>query len=1151
MPSSVDVSFAKKVLERKLVKKSVVIQCLNELKKLEAAGRPVTLVQLMLEKKIVTGNQVRALGFDAPASPGDFRDADSTDEIPVPGSDFAVEVPQAEADEEVPPPPPPPPAAPKPPTEDLWDAGAFSLEGEPGPAMEFTFEEESKSEPPPISVPAAEADEEGAIELVPDAGEEGQENAFLPELTLEAATEDEEFFEEKPEAGSDGDFQLELTSESSVNEMDETRAAPPPKPTPDAVPDFSVEEAEPEEVTGEEVEAAPVKPKDKGSSVNEYLPPLDLLGEIEERDQAGDASSATDEIPAVGSVNARETAMFPSLEQPSAEDGEAIPLPPEADKAEEQGGEFEGEPFGSYILGPILYKGLLGRVHRALNATTKQKILVEVAKRSELQWLAADLPERIATLMAASNLNHRNIAKLLASGWEGDEFYIALDLPNGHRLPEYMHDRVVLPTKEAVSFMYQCCSAFSAAEKKGILHEDIRPANMWVMGNGTIKVLNFGIPLEPCITGPYSSAMPMTLNRACFISPEVCEGKPVDVAAGIYALGVTFYYILTGRYPVMGETYISTAFKHLNGEFVNPKRYVSEIPDELVNIVCRMLAKRLDQRYQSFRQIIDDLEPFDIGREVTFARSLPQGNIILDEPEIGEPVFCIVRGRNRGVSFKVDDGKEISIGRDSSQSKLPILDGMVSRKHCIIQNRGGKYYCADAGSSNGTFVNHHKVKEPVKLRSGDRVRLGSTEVLFGLIPVSPDAFHFAQTATTLQLVSTAQAEECLLELGDRESRGKQLSVSRVMHLKGYMEVEQLNRVIATVDERLYAFDLQQRRLREQQASLLMSHPDKAILPDGSYIMRSLLEEFLFCESCGCLIYNEQISTGEAERCGSSVFCPACAVHSTFLGERIDHLLLLHLIGQGRLGSVYQAEESATELVAVKMIHHNFLDMPGLIDILRAKVDRLRDIHHPNIAEIVDIIKSGNTYAILMELAGRVSLDELLLPGVGESEKDLRPWSSARALEVIHQISLALACLHTQDIVHGELAPAKVLFNAQGIVKLVGAGVAASSLVPPENLGPSPAMFPPDNFTAPEVLRGAPPDAASDQFSLGAITWTMLMGKRFDARTAAQELTIKDSGLPRRVVELVARMIQLKPADRFPSMTECNDAIESLKMPHKS
>jgi serine/threonine-protein kinase len=229
-----------------------------------------------------------------------------------------------------------------------------------------------------------------------------------------------------------------------------------------------------------------------------------------------------------------------------------------------------------------------------------------------------------------------------------------------------------------------------------------------------------------------------------------------------------------------------------------------------------------------------------------------------------------------------------------------------------------------------------------------------------------------------------------------------------------------------------------------------------------------------------------------------------------------------------------------------MIHHNLVEAPGFIDQVKERVEQLRNLSHPNVAGIFGLVETGNTYALHMELAGKVSLDDLMFPGIGEGDRELHRWTPARALEVVHQVALGLAFLHGEGLRHGELAPGKIIFTPEGSAKLIGANICAPVLVPADMLNESQANQQPDEFSAPEVHRGASADALSDQFALGAIAWVLLMAKKLDPHTGAREITYKESGVPAAVAEVVAKMIQPGPQDRYADMAECVEALEALR-----
>jgi serine/threonine protein kinase len=1142
VPSKEDVAFAKKALAGKLASKEQLQACLVELKKAERAGRVRSLVEIAIERGLLGPEQVAKLGFAAPAGL-DQADLEETTLVPAPGREEREEVPPpppADMSETAAVPPPPPETAeaevevpPVPP-----EAGEFEVVVPPAPA-EGGEEPLLELEPAGGAEGAKGAEESDVIDLQPEAEAGEGPEAFLPELELEgeaaAAGEEVPAGVESPGAA---EGEVDIFAESFQLDFGEGLEGAGAEAAEEAQEPEEAAAEEPELELGAAAEEAEGGAEEPGRDEAEFDFPLaDLEGE--------EAARATDEVPAVAPGETKETALFPRVAGPNVEDSEAIPLPLEP---EEEGGEeeFRGGAVGPFRLGPVLWTGAFGGVHRGKDTRSGEKVLLEAATREELGWLSVEMEARLRTARAAGNLNHRNIAKVVAGGWEGDRFYVAFDLPDGQRLPDYLHERVMLSAREGLSIVYQVTSALAAAEKKGILHEDLRPANIWVQEDGSAKVLHFGFPLPAELGGPRTRWFPMSLNRSCFLAPEVCEGGRVDARSAIYALGVTFYYIVTGRYPVMGETYVSTAFAHLRGRMVDPRYYSSEIPENAALILLKMLARHPGERYQNFRQVIDDLELNEVGRNLAFARTAPESLELLERPEAGEPVFCIVRGRNRGVSFTIEAGKDLTIGRDSSRSRLPVLDGMVSRLHCKIENRDGEFWCEDAGSSNGTFLNGQRLTEPVALSFGDRVRLGATEILYGRAPLGPDSFHFARAAESLGYISAGQAQEVLLEVGERESQGKRFTLSRMVHLKGYVDVDQLHHVVGEVDDRLLAYDRQQERLRREHASVLTTQPESVALPEGTHIMRTLLDEFLFCECCGALIYGDQVSTGEAERIGNFVFCPACAVHSTFLGERIGDLLLLNLIGTGRLGNVYQAITDGSEAAAVKMVHHHVIEVAGAIEKLRERVGRLQEVEHENLARVGEMLQTGNTYAIQMELAGKVCLDDLIYPGVGEAERSPVRWPASRALEVVSAAGRGLGQLHRAEIVHGGVAPSKIVFSARGEVRLVGGGLGTHDLLPADVLGGSQRHFTAEDFAAPEVVRGGAPDALSDQYALGAVAWVLLMARPFDPKTGVQQIEYKESGVPPSVAAVIAQMIHPKPADRYESMDRVLEALDGLR-----
>ena len=130
--------------------------------------------------------------------------------------------------------------------------------------------------------------------------------------------------------------------------------------------------------------------------------------------------------------------------------------------------------------------------------------------------------------------------------------------------------------------------------------------------------------------------------------------------------------------------------------------------------------------------------------------------------------------------------------------------------------------------------------------------------------------------------------------------------------------------------------------------------------------------------------------------------------------------------------------------------------------------------------------------------------------------------------------------------HGEIGPSRIMCSPTGEVRLTGVGIPATRFAPGDLIGMEPAKFPYDQFAPPELRRSRVPTPLSDQFSLGAILWVLLMGKRFDAKTAASEIAFRESGVPPAVGQVIARMVQPDPANRFPATDDLLDALGALR-----
>ncbi len=257
----------------------------------------------------------------------------------------------------------------------------------------------------------------------------------------------------------------------------------------------------------------------------------------------------------------------------------------------------------------VVYKALCHR----LNRYDAIKIL-----RDDLSSDSESRERFQAESQAIAMLSHPNIVSVYDVGHLDDMEYIVMELVDGITLKQYMQKKGALSWKETLHFSTQIAKALSHAHSRGIIHRDIKPQNIMLLKDGTIKVADFGIAeLQSSLSGTSDQAV----GSVHYMAPEQAKGAVADARSDIYSLGVVMYEMLTGTLPYSGETPEEIAIKHINGNPVPPCEIRDDIPYKLEEITLKAMSSDLQTRYQSADEILADFEEFRKNQAAVEARS--------------------------------------------------------------------------------------------------------------------------------------------------------------------------------------------------------------------------------------------------------------------------------------------------------------------------------------------------------------------------------------------------------------------------------------------------------------------------------------------------------------------------------------------------
>ena len=246
----------------------------------------------------------------------------------------------------------------------------------------------------------------------------------------------------------------------------------------------------------------------------------------------------------------------------------------------------------------VVYKA---RCHR-LNRLVAIKILKDELTQDE------EFRRRFhAESQAVAALSHPNIVSVYDVSTSDDADYIVMELIDGITLKQYMEKKGVLNWKETLHFAIQIAKALDHAHSRGIVHRDIKPHNVMVLKNGSVKVADFGIAQ---VMSKSNTLTKEALGSVHYISPEQAKGGRVDSRSDLYSLGVVMYEMMTGRAPYDGETPVAVAIQHINGKAAMPSTLNPNIPGGLEQIIMKAMDKEPIKRYSTATSMLYDMDEF-------------------------------------------------------------------------------------------------------------------------------------------------------------------------------------------------------------------------------------------------------------------------------------------------------------------------------------------------------------------------------------------------------------------------------------------------------------------------------------------------------------------------------------------------------------
>ena len=259
-----------------------------------------------------------------------------------------------------------------------------------------------------------------------------------------------------------------------------------------------------------------------------------------------------------------------------------------------------------YKIKTILGEGGMAIVYAAEDLISKKDVAIKIIKEETMKN-PVNLTRFEREARAAASLNHQNIVRVINIGPHEGRPYMGTELVKGQTLKEALNVRGKFSFMEACDIMYQLCSAVLHAHEHGVIHRDIKPQNVFIMADGTIKLGDFGIATfqhDARIT-----RSEVVVGSVHYLAPEISKGESqASPQSDVYALGITFFELITGRVPFDDESAVTVALKHIKEKFPSPKKYNPKTPVVIEKIIEKACRKDPSDRYQSAFEMRVDIE---------------------------------------------------------------------------------------------------------------------------------------------------------------------------------------------------------------------------------------------------------------------------------------------------------------------------------------------------------------------------------------------------------------------------------------------------------------------------------------------------------------------------------------------------------------
>jgi eukaryotic-like serine/threonine-protein kinase len=312
-----------------------------------------------------------------------------------------------------------------------------------------------------------------------------------------------------------------------------------------------------------------------------------------------------------------------------------------------------------YQLGELIATGGMGTVHRAMDTHLGRPVAVKILKRV-LADDATFLERFRREARAAAVISHPGVARVYDYGELSSEPFIVMELVDGDTLAERIATGGPLPWQHAFAVAEQVAAALSAAHTHGVVHRDVKPANILIDRSGRVKVTDFGIARAARATTLTRPGM--VLGSANYVAPEQAQGSTVGPAADLYSLGCVLFESVTGTTPYQGGSAVAIATQHVSAPVPDPREHIGDLPEPAARLIMRSLGKQPGDRFPSAAAMATALSDARFGRDP----SAPSNDQTVSLPPLRLPLTDLPEESAGGARDRYEDERRPTDGPDGA-----------------------------------------------------------------------------------------------------------------------------------------------------------------------------------------------------------------------------------------------------------------------------------------------------------------------------------------------------------------------------------------------------------------------------------------------------------------------------------------------------